>query len=1425
VQIVFDDERSQRELDLQIDDPGACVADLMAALDPRSGHSAAGLVIDGWFASRDLELVEAGLHDGAVVSLAAHEPTRHPDLRRGELGLEVVGGLEAGRRYLLAERTTSIGRGGGNDVALESDTVSRHHAVVEVQAGRVGISDLGSHNGTWVDGSPVAEPTELAPGQMVRVGAAGLVLRSGRDGDRPGAIDPRRHVNPAGTIAFNRPPPPAPPPGPAAVEAPRGPEAARSRVSLNVVSILAPLALGAVLVVVFDSIIFAAFALLSPVVALGNWSQSRRSAKRSTRKEAQRYQGELEEFRRLLTAAGEQQATRAEAAAPDLAEVVRRATLPSVRLWERRPGHADFLVLRAGSGDVAWSPPVEDHHRDRPPEVSEAVAAAGVLPGVAVTVQLARGGVVGIVGERAPALALARGLVFQAATHQGPADVAVVVLTTAEAAGEWDWTKWLPHTREPGGGPRRLLSADGPTSQSLLEALVAPGSGTSARRSAPGAVTDDDTVVLAVVDDETLTKGRRAPARALLRGAGPPVAGIVIASAVDRLPAMCDTVIEMQGHNGEATLTRPQLGERIPGFMACGLSDDTARQGARSLARFEDPELDIAGAGLPDRVRLLPLLGLDEPDVEAVSGRWGRAGPVPPLLAPIGVDEAGVFQLDLVKDGPHALVAGTTGSGKSELLRTLVAGLAATVDPDHLNFVLVDYKGGSAFDVCAHLPHVVGMVTDLDEHLGERALRSLEAELRHREKVLRDARAPDLAAYLRSGGPREPLPRLVVVIDEFATLAAELPDFVDALVGIAQRGRSLGVHLILATQRPSGAVNENIKANTNLRVALRVQDKVESTDVIGVPDAAGIGRGQAGRCYVRLGPGEVVPVQSALSTAVGGGGPATGVGVRPFCFGPGAVLTTAGTQAEGGPASDLARLVEAVSAAFSVSGRPAPRRPWLEPLAGDLDLVQIVSSGTGPGLVPFALVDDPEGQRQFPTGWRPEDGNLLMYGIVGSGTTTALASVALALASTHTADDAHLYVVDFGAGELAPLAGLPHTGAVIGAGEGERQLRLMRFLRTELDRRRQLPPAERDVQPLVVVLVDGCGGLVGDLNDVTSRTVGDDFDRVFAAGPEVGIAVVATAGRPGAIPMKLASQVRQRWAFRLADIHDYSAFGIPARSVPPLTPGRAILGGSTTLVQVARPREGLQAAVEGIAKVTDEPRRPAPPVGVLPVDVGLSEVAAGVSVGSRPWFLPIAVGESDLRPCGLVVHEGEHILVTGPARAGKSTALATIASVLRLADPAVVLVGVAGSRSPLSRWLPLDHHLAPEDIDEVPSVVAGIDRRCVVLVDDAESTANSVDAMVGLLQSPDSGALVVAAGRPEVLRGGFSHWTRTLRHSKLGVLLRPNPDLDGELLGTLLPRRAPVPMVAGRGYLVVDGEAQLVHLAQSTEVPPNADEP
>jgi DNA segregation ATPase FtsK/SpoIIIE, S-DNA-T family len=1500
VQVVYDDGAGEHELDVRVNSPSAIVADLVQALDP-AGRGDRPLLVEGQRVDHDLALREVGLHEGARLRFAdaggryaSGPPTSPPTPapRGTDLELVVVNGLDAGRRFPLPPGTTLIGRAGGCHVVLAHQTVSLHHAALNVAPnGNVTVADLGSHNGTRLDGIPVAEqadartaPRTLVPeGATLRLGALELEVRPGRHHDRPRALDLRRDVGAAGTIPFNRPPRSAPPPPLAEVRLPSAPRTGSGRSTLSLITIVAPLVFAGGMYAMTQSPQSLMFAGLSPVMAVANAIDARRKGRRSARGEQERFAREVGKLADELQAAGQEERRRRRDQLPDPVEILRRVTLPSTTLWERRPTHDDFLELRVGIGDADWQPPVAEPsssaRAEQHDEVTRTVADASTLRGAALPLDLAGGGVVGIAGDRAAALALARSLVCQAAALHGPVDLPVLVLAGPRGADDWDWAKWLPHVRDPGGG-ERLLSCDHETSTRIVEARLeaARASHRDPRVPLPPRRSGErptGPTTLVVVDDESLLSGRRAPTRDLLRGEGGPVAGIVIATSVDRLPAMCTAVVEMDGGDGQANLRIPHEGRRVDGFLAGGLGGGTARACARTLARFEDPELEVVGAGLPASVRLLSLLAMEEPTVESILARWQASAHDPQrVAAPVGVTESGVFAVDLVADGPHGLVGGTTGAGKSELLRTLVAGLAAEHDPDHLTFVLVDFKGGSAFDECAKLPHTVGLVTDLDAHLAERALQCLEAELKHRERVLRSAGAVDLPDYLRtlsagpaasssgpvapspaasSSGPAapssadghgggEPLPRLLVVVDEFATLRAELPHFVDSLVGVAQRGRSLGVHLLLATQRPQGAISDSIKANTNLRIALRVQDGSDSTDIIDVADAADIPRTAPGRAYVRLGRNEVVAIQTALATATRSDEATTPVDLGAFRYGPtprgrswpgGADRVDAplpATTGANGRDTDLAALVQTVDEAFARTGRPRPRRPWPDPLTGDLDLGEVVDAarrraeadGRPLGQVPIALADDPGAQSQYPTGWVPADGNLLVYGVGGSGTTTTLTSLALSLAELRPPDQVHLYGIDFGARELEVLQALPHVGSIVPGDDRERQMRLIRWLRDEMARRRQLGLAAVADLPAIVTLVDGWTSFQAEYQDASVGPTMEAVQRLVADGPDVRIYTIASIERPAGMAGTMASTVQQRLVLRLADDNGYGALGVQRRAVPEMVPGRALIAATSQVIQVARPPRGdVAGAVDRLAASWPAPSEPPTVIRTLGSDLRMGDVGGTAQLGHRPWTIPVGIAEVSMGPADLVAYPGEHATIAGPARSGKTSALRTIAGAARRGRPDVRIVAVAGPRSALATDPTVDQVVKPASIaHELAAAVAppadgkAAARPTLLLVDDADMVDDHNALLANLATSDRDDLLLVAAGRNDGLRSGFSSWTRVLRRWRLGVLLVPDVAYDGELCGTLLPRRSPVAMVPGRGYVVNAGRPELAQLAR-----------
>ena len=811
VQIVYRSRGCELELEVVLGNPDATLGDLVRAVEGRSADGVDRVTVDGRAFPASCPVADAGVPNGACVT-AGPAPGGHRSAPPWP-ELAVVAGPGAGQRFPLGVGRHLVGREPPAAIRLDHHTVSREHLVLDFAAsGAVSVTDLGSLNGTVVRGHRLAarEPAGLDRDALVEVGAVALAVRPPVD-DRPvGAGSPV--VGPGGSVPFNRPPRTAPAPAADPLDVPAAPRD-EHRPEFSWTTAAGPLVLAGVMIAVTKNISFALFALLSPILAIGLYVEGRRRATRKDRTARATYAEAVAELRAGVEHARDVDAARCWARCPDPAEALRRAARPSVQLWERRRHHDDFLALFLGVGDVPWSPPLRSASAALPDEIADDPE-AHVLRGVPVPAELADGGVVGVVGHRDDAVALARSLVCQAAVHHGPADLTVVVAVDEGRGPEWDWAKWLPHTLDVDGGPGARWLGEGRDRADALLRRLHGGAGAAS--------------VLVVIDSDTFTEGRDSPARAVLtpqrraRGETPPArfAGVVVASSRDRLPASCTVVVDMVDGEAGATVHLPLERRAVADVLTGGLGARGARVCARDLARLEDPELRVAGGDLPDLVRLLPLLGLDAVDGPAVRRRWRRGVPGRPRV-PLGVTAHGVFTLDLVADGPHGLVGGTTGSGKSELLRSLVAGLAAGTDPRHLTFVLVDYKGGAAFDQCARLPHTVGMVTDLDDQLAERALTALTAELHHRERRLRAAGADNIDDYVR-GGPPEPMPRLLVVIDEFATLAKDLPDFLAALVGIAQRGRTLGVHLLLATQRPAGVVNDNIRANTNLRVALRM---------------------------------------------------------------------------------------------------------------------------------------------------------------------------------------------------------------------------------------------------------------------------------------------------------------------------------------------------------------------------------------------------------------------------------------------------------------------------------------------------------------------------------------------------------------------------------------------------------------------------
>jgi S-DNA-T family DNA segregation ATPase FtsK/SpoIIIE len=1422
--------------------PSGQVVDELAAL--MAADPSEPVLVDGNPIDPLAPLAASGVREGSIVSFDGRQgPDRSATTRtdepardvqpRGYLELRIVGGPSAGGIAQLRPGETMIGRSPTCAVVLDDLEVSRRHATLTITSDTVTVADAGSTNGTTLNGQPVgAHPISVSPGARLRVGNSTLMLAP--PDEPPVTLAP----GPDNRLGYNRAPRLHQSRSTSRVDFPAEP-AERAPTRLPVIATVAPLAAGVVLALVMRRPEYLLFTVLSPVMMAGQWLADRVGHRRAKRAALASYGQALAVARAELAALLTTEVAERRKAAPDLAAVLKIATAPGLRLWERRRIDSDFLSLRLGLGTLPAD--IETANGPAAPQVDD----------VPVTIALGTARVVGIAGPPAKTAGLGRSLAGQLASLHSPNDVAIVLLAEPARAQSWQWIRWLPHNRPAmPTGCQALVGIDSDTCAARvaeLNALI------NARQENREHATNPRRTVVVIVDGARTLRSTPGFADLLIHGPDADVLAICLDSNESRLPEECVALATFDDDVATTLSLRISGAPVITGIVADTVTVSWAERVARALAPIRDASSSTGAQALPDTVRWFELADLDDAAdsgglVHELSERWQRSGGGSTRVL-LGAGRDGVFGVDLAHDGPHALIAGTTGSGKSELLQTLVASLAIANRPDELTFVLVDYKGGAAFGACSSLPHTVGLVTDLDGSLVERALVSLSAELKRRESLLATAGAVNIEAYRRSGGT---MARLVIAVDEFASLAEELPDFVGGLVGIAQRGRSLGVHLVLATQRPEGVVSADIRANTNLRICLAVMRDTESRDVIDTADAARISRATPGRGFVRTGHGELHAFQCGR---VGGAAPAGAsianergqidVRLAPFrsLALPEPLLRPAACSDE---QTDLDLVVAACRASAIHLDIKIPQSPWLPPLpaiaVGPTHVDEPLTATVGVRDVPSAQAREP-----FILNFQII-GHLVVAGSARSGRTTALRTMAGLLARSTSTRDLHMYALDCGGGSLAALSALPHCGAVVSTHEPDRARRLVSILTGELTRRQTLlatngfgsiaeqRAAGQSPLPHIVVFVDTWEPFVTAFDDVDSGSVVDGMFRLLREGAAVGIHVVAASDRAGLVG-RLASSVDSRLVLRLADRGDFSLIGLPPRAIPnDLPAGRGFLAGDLTQTHIylldPDPAGAAQLtalatiAANAAARDTQLPPTAHPcRVDPLPERVTLPELNASERHGGAQ--VTIGVGGDALGAISVdLLDPGPGFVIAGPPRSGRSTALATVATSLRHNGWRVI--GVSARPSPIAAYvdeafeatdlaleLALDQNLS-QPIRQAIGGAGHAGTPLAVVVDDAELVTDTPAAGVldrFMRAARDRGHIMAVAGTTDDLSIGFRGFIVDARRARTGVLLTPRSALDGEALGIRLPRDTGGRWPPGRGLLVSRGVACPLQLA------------
>ncbi|GAB3603729.1 FtsK/SpoIIIE domain-containing protein [Microbacterium aureliae] len=1385
--------------------------------------------------------------------------------------MRIRSGPEAGRTVALSAGATVIGRVAPAQVILDDPLVSKRHARVEVDQG-IELIDLNSANGLLVDGGLV-QRVRVIPGKTITIGATEvsfeLVPRAGE----------ARVLERGGALMFNRSPRVEDRYAGREFRHPIIPTEADPRI-FPWPMIMAPVLLGLGMFALTQRPTSLLIVAMAPLMMLGNFIGQRTQQGKKLRLEIETFEAQLEELEDTLAHEEGVERERRRAEAPATATVYEDATGLGPLLWTRRPEHWNFLCLRLGVGTGTSRNTVQEPTDQRgiaqyAGEVSRVRERFATIEGVPVIELLPSAGAIGIAGPREYAADVVRGLGVQLFGLHAPNEVVTAAIVDPGWTGDMEWMKWLPHTTSPRSPFAEMALADSQSAGTALlngleEAILERLSGSATRRGPlaeknasmslgkyvgeqadSGATVGDVSLVLFVTHDAPVDRPRLT--QVIERGPDAGVYTIFVAPTVESLPASCRTFIDVTEGLDDAVVGWVRAGQRAQDVAIEGVSREYAEIFAKRLAPVVDSSSVAADSSdLPASVSLLRLIGGDmATEPQAAVERWRQnnsvidrtRGPRPrlkragTLKAYVGQGSPDAMTLDLRTQGPHALVGGTTGSGKSEFLQAWVLGMAAEYSPDRVTFLFVDYKGGSAFADCVDLPHTVGLVTDLSPHLVRRALTSLRAELHHREHLFNRKKAKDLLELEKRQDPETP-PALVLVIDEFAALATEVPEFVDGVVDIAQRGRSLGIHLIMATQRPAGVIKDNLRANTNLRVALRMADAADSQDVVGDVVASTFDPSLPGRGIAKTGPGRLVPFQSGYAGGWTTEEPARAqVRVAELRFGSVTLWESEGerdsdTHDEDLGPNDQKRLVANLVHAAQEAGIPAPRRPWLDDLATTIDLRDLPLDGDG--RIPLGLADIPQRQLQEAVFFTPDtDGHMLVYGTSGAGKSAALRTVAIGAGARPDLGRASVYGIDFGTGSLRSLEIMPHVGSIVSGDDTERVQRLLRTLRGVLDDRAKRFSAVNaatlseyrtitgdTAEPRILVLIDGFGVFKQDWETTSSRApFYAIFMRMLGEGRPLGVHVVATADRYGAVPTAVSANVTKRIVLRMSDEGAYSILGVPKdvldeRSVP----GRAIVDGLETQVAVIGGTTNVaeqNAAAEAFAQALRSAGAvEAGNVGSLPTDLDPERLPA------RAGELPVlGIGDDTLGPKGF--EPIGTFVVAGPPQSGKTTAVRGILTALERFDPAVRLFHIGGRRAALR-----DHRAwerAESQIDEVRALAKELKElvgqepaagRIVIVVENVTefSDTDAERPLKELFQAVNrSDHFLVADGDVAQLGSGFG-LIGELKAGRHGVALRPD-SYDGEALFKLpFPKVQRHEYPAGRGLFVENGRIVTVQL-------------
>ena len=835
------------------------------------------------------------------------------------------------------------------------------------------------------------------------------------------------------------------------------------------------------------------------------------------------------------------------------------------RIYEKTPLHFDFLYYRLGLGKIPTSYDLKYGQQERSGK-KDALEEEGYalysrhkkIPDMPIPANLSHGPV-GYIGPRNLVLEQLQLLVMQLATFHSYHDVQFITILPEEEKEQWSWMRWLPHAKLQELNVRGFVYNQRTRDQVLnsLNQIL------KLRRSQKEEASHKESTLfhphyVVLVTDEKLILDHIIMEFFTEDPTELGCSLIFVEDVMSSLSENIQTVINIKDRNtGQLVMEEGVLKEtdfRLDHFPA----DYDKERIARTLAPLN--HLQNLKSSIPDSVTFMEMYGAETFEDLQVWSRWKKNAPYKSLAVPIGLrGQDDLVQLNLHEKahGPHGLIAGTTGSGKSETIQSYILSLAVNFHPHDVAFLLIDYKGGGMANLFKNLPHLLGTITNLDGVQSMRALASINAEIHRRERLFGEFEVNHINQYqkkFKNGEATEPLPHLFIISDEFAELKVNQPDFIKKLVSIARVGRSLGVHLILATQKPSGVVDDQIWSNSRFKIALKVADRSDSNEMLHTPDAAEIT--QTGRAYLQVGNNEVYELFQSAWSGADYQPEKDDMGIEDHTIylinelGQYEILNEDLSGLEDADEikevpTELDAIVHNIHLLCEEQEIPPVPQPWLPPLKERIALEELeevqpaIAWAQEKSLsILLGMADIPQAQKQEAVSINlAKDGHVLLYGSPGTGKTTFLQSAGMDLARKFSPKDLTMYLMDFGTNGLAPLSKLPQVADTMLLDQTEKISKFVRIMEKELNRRKKLladygvgtlelyRQASGQEEPAIVILLDSYEAFKEEAYEAELFKL---LVRISREGLSIGVHLLMTAGRQSNLRAQLYSNFKHQ---------------------------------------------------------------------------------------------------------------------------------------------------------------------------------------------------------------------------------------------------------------------------------------------------------